>query len=61
MISFFSYFDNSFKIDEIRARQAEIYQRKMSLYMSRMESHEEKRNKNIAEIVKKAKDDDQRV
>ncbi|CAJ0946603.1 unnamed protein product, partial [Mesorhabditis belari] len=53
--------DLSKKIDEIRTRQAEIYERKMDLYATSMESHEEKRNKNIAEIVKKAKDDDQRV
>uniref|UniRef100_A0A915C975 C2H2-type domain-containing protein n=1 Tax=Parascaris univalens TaxID=6257 RepID=A0A915C975_PARUN len=49
------------KVEEVRRKQAELFERKREHLEKRMEKAEENRQKNIVQIVKKARDDDIKV
>ncbi|WKX91023.1 hypothetical protein Q1695_009677 [Nippostrongylus brasiliensis] len=49
------------KVEEVREKRQKVIERKRQLLESRMERAQENREKNITEIVRKAKDDEQKV
>ncbi|WKX91024.1 hypothetical protein Q1695_009677 [Nippostrongylus brasiliensis] len=49
------------RVEEVREKRQKVIERKRQLLESRMERAQENREKNITEIVRKAKDDEQKV
>uniref|UniRef100_A0A0K0DEF3 Coiled-coil domain-containing protein n=1 Tax=Angiostrongylus cantonensis TaxID=6313 RepID=A0A0K0DEF3_ANGCA len=48
------------RVEEVREKRQKIIERKRQLLESRMERAQENREKNITEIIRRAKDDEQR-
>ncbi|XGW19524.1 hypothetical protein V3C99_003400 [Haemonchus contortus] len=49
------------RVEEVREKRQKVIERKRQLLESRMERAQENREKNITEIIRKAKDDEQKV
>uniref|UniRef100_A0A1I7T734 SCAPER_N domain-containing protein n=1 Tax=Caenorhabditis tropicalis TaxID=1561998 RepID=A0A1I7T734_9PELO len=49
------------RVEEVRAKQEAVKERKRQLLAARMQRASDNRDKNIMEVVRRAKDDDQRV
>lgn len=50
-----------FQVEEVREKRQKVIERKRQLLESRMERAQENREKNITEIIRRAKDDEQKV